>query len=85
MNISGGVIAEDDLMPPRKAAVELAKAELDFLQSIKGIDQEIADQRKSAQEDAQKAFKEFMEAEREAAQKRLEADPFFQMKKQLEK
>jgi|TARA_Y100000033_G_scaffold46759_1_gene51613 tape measure domain-containing protein len=76
-------IAESDLMP-REAALELLQAEATFLEKIKGIDQEIADQRKSAQEDAQKAFKEFMEAEREAAQKRLEADPFFQMKKQLE-
>ena len=76
-------IAESDLMP-REAALELLQAEATFLETIKGIDQEIADQRKSAQEDAQKAFKEFMEAEQEAAQRRLEADPFFQMKKQLE-
>ncbi len=63
---------------------ELEESTHQFRQDIFAIDKKIADQRVKTQEEAQQAFKEFMEAEREAAQKRLEADPFFQMKKQLE-
>ena len=77
-------IAEGDLLP-RETALKLLEAEAEFLETIKGLDQEIAENRKSAQEDAQKAFKKFMKAEEEATQKRLEADPGYQMQQQLEK
>ena len=76
-------IAESE-RKPLEAKLALSKAEFDFREKIKSIDQEIADQRKKAQDDAQKAFTDFFRAEEEAAQRRLEADPFFQMKQQLE-
>lgn len=55
-----------------------------FRQDIFAIDKKIADQRKKTQDEAQQAFNDFFKAEQEAAQRRLEADPFFQMKQQLE-
>lgn len=76
-------VAESE-MKPLEASLALSKAEFTFRGKIKKIDEEIANQRTKAQQDAQKAFTDFFQAEEEAARKRLEADPFFQMKKQLE-
>jgi hypothetical protein len=55
-----------------------------FRQDIFAIDKGIADQRDKMHEDAQRQFNEFFKAEQEAAQKRLEADPGYQMRQQLE-
>lgn len=71
-------------MKPLEAKLALNKAEVDFRLRIKAIDKEIADQRLQDQKDAQQAFNDFFKAEQDAAQRRLEADPFFQMKQQLE-
>jgi TP901 family phage tail tape measure protein len=67
-----------------KKANALEDATHRFRQQIFAIDKRIADQRDKMHEDAQRQFKEFAEAERDAAQKRLEADPGYQMKQQLE-
>lgn len=76
-------IAESNLLPLEQEN-ELQEALYRFRSDIFAIDKRIADQRKKDQADAAKALEDQMRAEQEAAQKRLEADPAFQMKKQLE-
>ena len=76
-------IRESDMMTlERQNALEESTHQ--FRQDIFAIDKKIADQRKKTQDEAQQAFNDFFKAEQEAAQRRLEADPFFQMKQQLE-
>ena len=76
-------IAESNLLPLEQEN-KLQEALHRFRSDIFAIDKRIADQRKKDQADAAKALEDQMRAEQEAAQKRLEADPAFQMKKQLE-
>ena len=76
-------IRESDMMTlERQNALEQSTHQ--FRQDIFAIDRKIADQRKKTQDEAQQAFNDFFKAEQDAAQRRLEADPFFQMKQQLE-
>ena len=76
-------IAEDNLLPIEKEN-ELQEALYRFRSDIFELDKRIADQREQDQADAAKALQDQMKAEQDAAQRRLEADPGFQMKKQLE-
>lgn len=76
-------IMEDDLLAIEKQNA-LEQANHDFRQKILTLDQRITDERVSQQEQAQQAFADFMKAEEEAAQRRLEADPGYQMRQRLE-
>ena len=76
-------IAEGNLLPIEKEN-ELQEALYRFRSDIFELDKRIADQRKQDQADAAKALQDQIKAEQDAARKRLEADPMFQMKQQLE-
>ena len=76
-------IAESNLLPVEKEN-ELQKALFKFRGDIFDIDERIAKQREKDNEEANRAFQEQVKQQEELARKRREADPGFQMKKQLE-
>ena len=76
-------IAESSLLPVEKEN-ELQAALFKFRGEIFDLDKQIAEQRKKDQADADKAIQDRLKKEEELARKRREADPAFQMKKQLE-
>jgi len=76
-------IAESSLLPVEKEN-ELQAALFKFRGEIFDLDKQIAEQRKKDQADADKAIQDQLKKEEELARKRREADPAFQMKKQLE-
>jgi len=76
-------IAESNLLPIEKEN-ELQEALFSFRRDIFNIDERISKQRKKDQADAARAFQDQIEQQEELARRQREADPGFQMKKQLE-